>query len=121
MNKKQLIIFTIPCIMLFSFDTLNAQSDSDNRYKKNAIHGSLGTVLIVNTANVFYERILSESTKSRFTTFARIDLHESYGTNVLGLNAGLIAQGAILTDRNRSHFEGAPGVVSMTLFDQLIP
>ncbi|MDZ7776892.1 MAG: hypothetical protein U5L09_15425 [Bacteroidales bacterium] len=117
MNKNKLVLFTISCILLFSFNSLKAQTESDIIYKKNTIHGSLGTVLFVSTANVFYERILSESTKSRFTTFARVGLQGSNAVNVWSggdtNGSAFIVQGGIITGQNRSHFEGALGVAYM--------
>lgn len=119
MNKKQIIVFSITYILFLSFSTLIAQDVTDNSYKRNIIHGSLGTVAIVSTATIFYERILTESSnKSRFTTFARIGLQGTSASDIWGgsgntYGSAFIAQGGILTGPNRSHFEGALGVAYM--------
>lgn len=78
-------------------------------YKKNTIHGSVGTLLIGFTANIFYDRILSESeNESKFSTFVRF----GYQENILLFSQGraFILERGILTGRNFGHFESALGV-----------
>ena len=118
MKRIQLTAFNIAILIILFCNTLIAQNVTDNSYKKNTLHGSLGTVAIVNTATVFYERILTESTSpSKFTTFARVGFQGSNAIDVWGgdnINGNsLILQGGILTGPNRSHFEGALGVAYM--------
>ena len=96
-------------LLIFS-GFISAQQDSikvhENLYKKNTIHGSVGTLLIGFTANVFYDRILSES-ESKFSTFVRI----GYQENVFVFSQGraFILEGGILTGKKFGHFEAALG------------
>ncbi len=115
MSKNQFISIALFCILLAHSNILNAQNELDNTYKKNSIHGSVGTILFVSSANVFYERILSESTnQSRFTTFARVGIHGFHAVNIWGggdtNSSAFVVQGGILTGQNRSHLEAALGV-----------
>jgi hypothetical protein len=101
------------CLLLICYSSIHAQQDSikeqENLYKKNTFHGSVGTLLIGFTANIFYDRILSESEKgSKLSTFVRI----GYQENILSFSQGraFILEGGMLTGRNFGHFESALGV-----------
>ena len=76
MRSNHLKFYFSLCLLLICFATIRAQQDSikesQNLYKKNIIHGSVGTLLPGMTAYIFYDRILSESKNgSKFSTFVR--------------------------------------------------
>jgi hypothetical protein len=106
-------------LLLIALSPVYSQQDSIKQpeliYRKNTIHGSIGTVLIGYSASIFYDRILFESQKeSKFTTFLRV----GYQGNIFILSNGghgYILEGGMLTGKNYSHFEGALGVTYFTL------
>ena len=108
-------------LVFFLFITLGSiysQQDSIKQteliYRKNTIHGSLGTIAIGYSASIFYDRILSESqNKSKFTTFLRLGYQGNIFIFSNGGNA-YIVEGGMLTGKNYSHFEGALGVTYFT-------
>lgn len=102
------------CILLVGYSSAYSQQDSqqksDNRYKMNLIHGSLGTMVLGYTANIFYDRLLSGIGEQNTTcTFVRI----GYQNNVILTDPNgnaLILEGGLLTGKNFGHFEGALGI-----------
>ena len=113
MRSYQVKFYFSLCLLLICFNTIRAQQDSikesQNLYKKNTFHGSVGTLLIGFTANIFYDRILSENGNGKkFSTFVRF----GYQENVILFSQGraFILEGGMLTGRNFGHFESALGV-----------
>ena len=106
-------------LLFFTFSPMFSQQDSIQQteliYRKNTIHGSIGTVAIGYSASIFYDRILFESQKeSKFTTFLRV----GYQGNIFILSNGghaYILEAGMLTGKNYSHFEGTLGVTYFTL------
>ena len=106
-------------LLFIALSPIYSQQDSikqtESIYRKNIIHGSIGTIAIGYSASIFYDRILFESQKeSKFTTFLRV----GYQGNIFVLSKGgnaYILEGGILTGNNFSHFEGALGVTYFTV------
>jgi len=104
-------------LVFFLFITLSpiySQQDSIKQteliYKKNTIHGSIGTAALVYAVSIFYDRILNESqNKNKFTTFLRVGYQENIFIFSNGGNA-YILEGGMLTGKKFSHFEGALGI-----------
>ncbi len=106
------------CFLIFSVP-LNAQKEKS--FGKNNIHGSVGTLGLFFSANVFYERILIDNTssweykdqgqkftkKSRFAPFVRM----GYGgyANYDDEGSYALAQLGFLTGAGKHHFEGSIG------------
>jgi len=102
------------CILLVGYNSVYSQQDSprkkDNIYKMNLIHGSLGTMILGYTANIFYDRLISGiGEHNTACTFARI----GYQENVILTSPNgkaFILEGGILTGTHFGHFEGALGI-----------
>ena len=102
------------CILLIGYSSIYSQQDSlrksDNNYKMNLIHGSLGTMVLGYTANIFFDRLLSRIGKQNTTcTFVRI----GYQNNIILTDpngTAFILEGGIVTGKSYGHFEGALGV-----------
>lgn len=84
-------------------------SESVAFYKKNQIHGSLGTMVAGFTANAFYDRILSENPISKFSTFARVG-YQGNAILLAGAGHAYIAELGLITGKHTAHFEAALGV-----------
>ncbi len=113
MKLNHFKFYILLCFFLINLGSINAQQDSLRRFlklsKKNTIHGSVGTALLGYTANIFYDRMLSESQDRRFSTFARV----GYQSNLIiftPAGRAFILEGGMLTGSNFGHFEGALGV-----------
>jgi len=101
-------------LLFFTFSPMFSQQDSIQQteliYRKNIIHGSVGTAALADAVSVFYDRILFESQKkSKFTTFLRVGYQENIFIFTDGGTA-YILEGGMLTGKKFSHFEGALGV-----------
>lgn len=113
MRSYQLKFYFSVCLLLICFASLRAQQDSikehENLYKKNTIHGSLGTLFPGITANIFYDRILSESENGyKFSTLVRFGYQKNF--LLFWQDNVFILEGRMLTGRNFAHFESALGV-----------
>lgn len=111
--KRKLIIGLMSLSVFFGgFHTAYAQTEVLNSYRKNTIHGSLGTLLLLNTANVFYDRIITESKGyNKFTTFVRAGYNSFYAVSIARPEHEdlFTLEGGMLLGGGFSHFEAAVG------------
>lgn len=122
--KRKLNIGLLSLYMFFgSFHTAFTQNKVVNSYRKNTIHGSIGTLLLLNTVNVFYDRILTENySYNKFTTFARAGYSSFYTFSMAGPSYGsfITIEGGILLGSGFSHFEAAVGA-TLQDYHQTLP
>ena len=114
MKTNNLKLSLLLGLLLIAYSSLFSQQDSlrktDYEYKMNMIHGSLGTLVLGYTANIFYDRFLSPIGRYHTTcTFARI----GYQDNIILTDpngSAVILEGGILTGKHFGHFEGTLGI-----------
>lgn len=110
-------LFTTLSLLLFYsgavFGQLDLPSDTKPTFNKNAIHGSVGTVLLYASVSGYFERMLFDRMKRNYlATIVRVGIGHYGGLKNSG--SFTLIQAGIMTGQDKGHFEGAFGFAHRT-------
>ncbi len=96
-----------------AFGQLDHVSETKPIFNKNAIHGSIGTVVLYASVSGYFERMLFDRLKRNYlATFVRVGIGHYGGLESSG--SFTLIQTGIMTGKDKGHFEGAFGLAHRT-------
>jgi len=104
-SMKFLVTIVLVCLM----SSVYGQNENDNKLKlnKNAVYGTIGTLVIYYIATMYYERMITQ--KKYISSFAKVG-YGGYVGWLVGEGEYVLAQYGILLGSKTHHLEASAGM-----------